>query len=207
MIEGASRVIANGYYGSIGGGNSFILTPNNENLIDVWTGDNAENSEKINGSPISESTDFSNTSALYFRSEVHAHDYVQKVVSDDYKASEATCTEPAKYYYSCECGEKGTETFASGETLGHSYEGGKCTVCGATDPNYEPPTEDTTSQTETTAKSDTAYKNNTAEKDKSTKSPATGNEASPAALAVFASICGLAVSSLLIIKKRKTTSK
>lgn len=47
LIEGASRVIANGYRGSIGGGNSFILTPNNENLIDVWTGDNAENAVKL----------------------------------------------------------------------------------------------------------------------------------------------------------------
>lgn len=187
LIEGASRVIANGYYGSIGGGNSFILTPNNENLIDVWTGDSAENAVKINGSPISESTDFSNTSALYFRSEVHVHDYVQKVVSDDYKASEATCTEPAKYYYSCECGEKGTETFASGEALGHSYKDGKCIVCGAVDPNYEAPTEDTTAKTDTTDKKDTVSK------DKSTKSPATGNEESTAVWIAFASASGLAL--------------
>lgn len=213
LIEGASRVIANGYYGSIGGGNSFILTPNNENLIDVWTGDRAENAVKINGSPISESTDFSNSSALYFRSEVHVHDYVQKVVSDDYKASEAICTEPAKYYYSCECGEKGTETFASGEALGHSYKDGKCIVCGAVDPNYEAPTEDTTNQTDTTTKTDTTNqtdatdKNDTVSKDKSTKSPATGNEASMAAPAVFASICGLAISLILISKKRRNTAK
>ncbi len=186
LIEGASRVIANGYRGSIGGGNSFILTPNNENLIDVWTGDNAENAVKINGSPIAESTDFSNTKALYFRSEVHAHDYVQKVVSDNYKASEATCTEPAKYYYSCECGEKGTETFSSGEALGHSYKDGKCIVCGAVDPNYEPPTENTTNQTDTTTKTDTTYKNDTPSKDTSTKSPDTGNDSLAVLFAMLA---------------------
>lgn len=50
-----------------------------------------------------------------------AHIYDQKVVDDTYKASEATCTEPEKYYYSCICGAKGSETFASGEAAGHTW--------------------------------------------------------------------------------------
>ena len=51
----------------------------------------------------------------------HTHEFSLKNVCDDCFAEEATCAEPAKYYYSCECGEKGTETFDDGEALGHLY--------------------------------------------------------------------------------------
>lgn len=47
----------------------------------------------------------------------HAHIYDQDVVSDTYKASDATYEQPASYYKSCVCGAKGTETFTSGEAL------------------------------------------------------------------------------------------
>ncbi len=48
------------------------------------------------------------------------HEFTKKTT--DYLASEATCTEAAKYYYVCEdCGAKGTETYEVGEALGHSY--------------------------------------------------------------------------------------
>ena len=49
------------------------------------------------------------------------HEYNQEVVSDAYLASPATCTSPAQYYYSCVCGEKGTETFSYGEAKGHTF--------------------------------------------------------------------------------------
>ncbi len=52
---------------------------------------------------------------------VETHSYDKQVVSEKYLAKEATCTEAARYYYSCECGEKGTETFAFGDALGHSF--------------------------------------------------------------------------------------
>ena len=51
----------------------------------------------------------------------HTHEYTEKAVSDEYLATAATCTEKAKYYYSCKCGEKGTETFEYGEPLGHEF--------------------------------------------------------------------------------------
>ena len=51
----------------------------------------------------------------------HSHSYVLEVAEEEYLASAATCTEPAKYYKSCECGAKGTETFAYGQPKGHSY--------------------------------------------------------------------------------------
>ena len=50
----------------------------------------------------------------------HTHVFDQEVVADRYLASKANCTDPAKYYKSCKCGEKGTEPFTSGEALGHT---------------------------------------------------------------------------------------
>ncbi len=70
----------------------------------------------------------------------HSHTYDQKVVDAKYLASEADCENAATYYYSCTCGEKGTETFTDGEALGHNYEGGECTRCGEDDPNSVPAT-------------------------------------------------------------------
>lgn len=51
----------------------------------------------------------------------HTHVFDQKVATDDYLACAATCTEPAKYYYSCTCGQKGSETFEDGAALGHTF--------------------------------------------------------------------------------------
>lgn len=45
----------------------------------------------------------------------HIHAFDKQVITDEYKATDATCTEKATYYYACECGEKGTETFTYGE--------------------------------------------------------------------------------------------
>ncbi|MRM87143.1 hypothetical protein EAI28_02020 [Faecalicatena contorta] len=49
------------------------------------------------------------------------HTYGRQVVADEYKAGDASCTEAARYYESCICGEKGTKTFTYGNTLNHSY--------------------------------------------------------------------------------------
>ena len=53
--------------------------------------------------------------------EKHTHSFTEQKVEQQYLASAATCTEATKYYYSCTCGEKGTETFTSGNALGHSF--------------------------------------------------------------------------------------
>ena len=50
----------------------------------------------------------------------HTHVFDKEVVADQYLASKANCTDPAKYYKSCTCGEKGTDTFTSGLALGHT---------------------------------------------------------------------------------------
>ena len=54
---------------------------------------------------------------------IHDHVYTIEKVEAKYLKSEATCTEPAKYYKSCSiCGEASTtETFSSGNALGHNY--------------------------------------------------------------------------------------
>lgn len=51
-----------------------------------------------------------------------AHEYNVQKVTDEYLASAATCMNKATYYYSCECGAKGTATFESGEVAGHVFD-------------------------------------------------------------------------------------
>ncbi len=49
------------------------------------------------------------------------HNYSVEKADKLYIASEADCENAATYYKSCACGAKGTETFASGDKLGHSW--------------------------------------------------------------------------------------
>ena len=51
----------------------------------------------------------------------HTHIYNQKNIDLEYIASEATCTEKALYFYSCSCGDKGSEMFEYGNSIGHEY--------------------------------------------------------------------------------------
>ena len=62
---------------------------------------------------------------------VHAHVFDQEVIAEEYLYSSATCMGMATYYKSCECGEKGTETFAYGEVLIEHVDNydGTCAVC------------------------------------------------------------------------------
>ena len=51
-----------------------------------------------------------------------AHTFDQEVEDSKYLASAATCTENAQYYFSCECGAMGTETFKAADTaLDHAW--------------------------------------------------------------------------------------
>ncbi len=74
-----------------------------------------------------------------------AHSFNQKVESADYLKNNADCTTAKTYYYSCECGHKGSTTFTVGTELGHDFENGtwvntdtndhwkKCSRCNAED--------------------------------------------------------------------------
>ena len=81
------------------------------------SGDNTDNSTVV--------TTGGDTDNSGDNTEQHTHSFTAEVVSDKYLASRATCTEKAKYYYSCECGEKGTTTFTCGEVAAaeHPYDG------------------------------------------------------------------------------------
>ena len=50
----------------------------------------------------------------------HVHSYAIEKAEEGYLASSANCESSAKYYYSCSCGAKGTETFEYGAPLGHT---------------------------------------------------------------------------------------
>ncbi|MBQ2241018.1 MAG: hypothetical protein II319_02625, partial [Clostridia bacterium] len=53
--------------------------------------------------------------------EDHEHTYNRKDTSFTYLESEANCENSAVYYYSCSCGEKGTETFVYGKPSDHEF--------------------------------------------------------------------------------------
>lgn len=69
------------------------------------------------------------------------HKFDRQVISPAYLKSNASCTSPAVYYYSCSCGQKGSETFFYGSSLGHTISGtwgrdanfhwSACAICGA----------------------------------------------------------------------------
>ena len=50
----------------------------------------------------------------------HTHSFTEQAVKDEYLSTAADCTNKAKYFYSCSCGEKGSGTFEYGSPLGHS---------------------------------------------------------------------------------------
>lgn len=51
----------------------------------------------------------------------HTHSFDRKDTNSEYLKSEKTCETAETYYYSCSCGQRGTETFEVGAPLGHSY--------------------------------------------------------------------------------------
>lgn len=68
-----------------------------------------------------------------------------ETVSDSCLKTAATCTAPAVYYKSCKlCGAKGTETFTSGNPLGHDFsnnaEACRREDCNEKNPDYKPAT-------------------------------------------------------------------
>ena len=51
-----------------------------------------------------------------------SHVFDKQVTTDAYKATDATCEAKATYYFSCQCGEKGTETFEFGDYADHVFD-------------------------------------------------------------------------------------
>ena len=64
--------------------------------------------------------------------DTHTHVFTKQVIKDEYLKSVATCDVLASYYYSCECGERGDESFTYGELDDHTYTSDcddECDVC------------------------------------------------------------------------------
>ena len=66
---------------------------------------------------------FNNNVCTKCRHERHLHSYVIESAIEANKATSATCSVPATYYYTCACGAKSTNTFAGGNTIAHNYTG------------------------------------------------------------------------------------
>lgn len=146
-ISGASDVTVSSPYAAFAPDDSITINPKG-GLVDVWKGSSEENASKTADSPLSQSTVLE-ISSKYFHSAPHVHAFTERVEDDTYLASMATCTDPAAYYLSCECGAAGTDTFSAGGALGHSWgewegvtpatctepgvEGRACASCGATE--------------------------------------------------------------------------
>ena len=90
--------------------NNVNLTAGTDYTYDSSTGEVRINAGQINYPMV-----------LTASASAHQHIYEEEVVSDAYKAADATCDTAAAYYYSCTCGKAGTETFYDGEPLGHDW--------------------------------------------------------------------------------------
>lgn len=62
------------------------------------------------------------------------HEYNKQKPYANRIAVQATCTTPATYYYSCSCGEVGTQTFEWGDAVSCKFENGACKWCGKAEP-------------------------------------------------------------------------
>ena len=90
----------------------------------------------LNSTQSSNQTDPS--SATSVTDSLHIHSYSVENTDIGYQKEKATCIAPAVYYYSCLCGEKGSETFSSGALGEHDVvtESGypaNCVNAGLTD--------------------------------------------------------------------------
>lgn len=173
-----ARVLADGQYGS------GIIVSDGEVVVD--------------NSTVEVGTSNTYNIGIHFRSAPHVHEFIERIVDDAHVAIAATCTDPAHYYFSCVCGEVGTDTFASGDPLGHAFKDGACVVCGAEDPDYVP--------LESPERPSDQPAGDEGEEEGSSALPATGDAASPLAVAAFvsASLAGLvAIGAGMLARRRR----
>ena len=196
LIEGSADVAASGPYPALVATGDIVIDPQGV-LIDVWSGETEEDASRTTVLQPSQSWTFG-TSDNYFRSAPHVHEFIERIADDAHVATAATCTDPAHYYFSCVCGEVGTDTFASGDPLGHAFKDGACVVCGAEDPDYVP--------LESPEQPSDQPADDEGEEEGPSALPATGDAASPLAVAAFvsASLAGLvAIGAGMLARRRR----
>ncbi len=82
------------------------------------------------GDKQSESSSKKDTDTEQDSEDEHEHSYDQEIADEEYLKAEATCTQKAVYYKSCECGKAGKKTFEYGELASHDLDdNGLCAVC------------------------------------------------------------------------------
>ena len=111
----------------------------------------------------------------------------------------ATCTETGVTTYTATVEFNGqtytdTKDVADIPAIGHSYEDGKCTVCGAADPDYKP----TESGNENSDSSET---------DNNTQSPQTGDNSNIALWIAVMLAAGTALTGTVLYSRKRKYSK
>ena len=96
------------------------------NITDIYFPGTEEEYNKIN---ISISETYLRKATIHCES--HTHSYTSVVTAP-------TCTAKGYTTYTCSCGDSYVDNYTN--ALGHNYSNGKCTRCGAADPNYKAPT-------------------------------------------------------------------
>ena len=82
------------------------------------------------GDKQSESSSKKDTDTEKDSEDKHEHSYEQEIADEEYLKTQATCTQKAVYYKSCECGKAGRQTFEYGELASHDVDdNGLCSVC------------------------------------------------------------------------------
>ena len=102
--------------------------------------DNVPSAAKIVNADGEDVTDCYDITYVNGKLTVAEHSFDKEVADAKYQKSAADCTHAAVYYKSCsKCGAAGTETFESGEPLGHTWKAATgyapktCEICGATE--------------------------------------------------------------------------
>ena len=109
-----------------------------EEISDSESAEESESNSENESESAGESESFDESVEESESESVHTHKYNKEVATDKYKVSAATCYKKAKYYYSCECGEAGKETFEAGSFAPHisvllKGRAATCTESGLTD--------------------------------------------------------------------------
>lgn len=136
-VEKAECSVCGETYGELGEHNYGVWTSNNNSTHSKVCSYESSHviTENCSGGTATCTTkavcDDCNTS--YGQLEPHVFD--KEVVEEKYLKSKATCTEKAKYYYSCSCGAVGTETFEDGEVISCNYLEGVCEWCSEPEPS------------------------------------------------------------------------
>ena len=94
-----------------------VAAPHTHSWATAWSKDETHHWHECTGEGTCDVTENSNKGGYA------EHTYDQEIATNEYKASDATCTAKATYYKSCVCGAKGTETFESGEVNASNHTG------------------------------------------------------------------------------------